>query len=531
MDGIDPWIGRLGRYPRGMRRTLKTLSNLTISQRMSLGFGFLLAIIAGSSLAVYVEVGQVRRNFASVADDEYPTVQRLLDIQVRVKDMVALTYEYFIADAGQGRTQLALAIASDSRANDREINEFAATGGPSDAETAALRRLRSSQANFNATRNGLIKRADAVKTFDGLVNVTADARRTFNPAAAAYLRDVAALVARSKQSVDATARWTAAQITWMRDCVGLGLVLALSTGGAAAYFLARSVRVGLRQVSQALSETSTSVLSAASQVSSTSQALAESSSRQAAAIEESSASLEEIGAMTKRNAEGAANARALADSNRSSMRRCIQDVAELVAAMNEVQAASGNIAKIIKTIDEIAFQTNLLALNAAVEAARAGEAGAGFSVVAEEVRSLAQRAAAAAQETAQDIEDSIHKSGRSTEISGRVAEGLKELAETTDRMATLAGDIAVASGEQSQGLSHVGLALVQLDEMTQANASGAQQTAGASEELNSQAAALLDNVRHLVRLAGQERSRAEPLGDDQPLERPSSLTYSRMSPG
>ena len=175
---------------------------------------------------------------------------------------------------------------------------------------------------------------------------------------------------------------------------------------------------------------------------------------------------------------------------------------EMVSAMSDIKASSDNIAKIIKTIDEIAFQTNILALNAAVEAARAGEAGAGFAVVAEEVRNLAQRAAHAARETAEKIDDSITKSARGAELSTRVSSGLEQIADKARKMNDLVGEIATSSKEQSQGLTQVGGAMTQMDRVTQANAGSAEETASAAAEMKSQSATMIENVNELIRLVG-----------------------------
>jgi methyl-accepting chemotaxis protein len=172
------------------------------------------------------------------------------------------------------------------------------------------------------------------------------------------------------------------------------------------------------------------------------------------------------------------------------------------SAMNDIKSSSDEIAKIVKTIDEIAFQTNILALNAAVEAARAGEAGAGFAVVADEVRALAQRAATAAKETAGKIETAIHKSSQGVAISEGVAQALTEIVEKARQVDSFVGEIAQASNEQSQGIGQVNNAVGQMDKVTQSNASGAEETAAAAEELNAQAAALRDSVVELQNLVG-----------------------------
>ena len=179
--------------------------------------------------------------------------------------------------------------------------------------------------------------------------------------------------------------------------------------------------------------------------------------------------------------------------------------------MDAIKTSSDDIAKIIKTIDEIAFQTNLLALNAAVEAARAGESGAGFAVVADEVRSLAQRAAAAAKETATKIEDSVQKSAHGVAISGKVAQSLQEIVGKARQVDELAGEVASASKEQTQGITQINTAVSQMDKVTQSNAANAEESAAAAEELNAQAESMKDAVNELLRLVdGGGRQRGTP---------------------
>jgi methyl-accepting chemotaxis protein len=166
--------------------------------------------------------------------------------------------------------------------------------------------------------------------------------------------------------------------------------------------------------------------------------------------------------------------------------------------MHASVAAAGNITKIIKSIDEIAFQTNLLALNAAVEAARAGEAGAGFAVVADEVRSLAHRSAAAARETADKIEDAASKSARSAELADRVGASLQRVLENTRTVDALVSRITDASVEQAAGLEQAVSSMERIDRLTQANASSAQQTAASAHELNEEAGQLRRELRAVL---------------------------------
>jgi methyl-accepting chemotaxis protein len=283
--------------------------------------------------------------------------------------------------------------------------------------------------------------------------------------------------------------------------VGASLLLAVVIGWA----IIRGTNQILKRVAGSLNDGALQVVAAAGQVSASSQNLAEGSSEQASSLEETGASLEEMSSMTKRNSENASKANELAKHARSAADRGVGDMESMASAMNAIKGSSDDIAKIIKTIDEIAFQTNILALNAAVEAARAGEAGMGFAVVADEVRNLAQRCAQAAKETASKIEDAIAKSGQGVEITTKVAQALNEIVQKVRQVDELVTDVATASREQSDGITQINNAVGQMDKVTQSNAATAEESAAAAEELNAQAEAMKHSVADLLRLVGGEK--------------------------
>jgi len=281
----------------------------------------------------------------------------------------------------------------------------------------------------------------------------------------------------------------------------LVIVMALLSLITGIIFAIRLVKP-INRVVVGISESSGQVSSASSQISSSSQQLAEGASEQAASLEETSASLEEISSMTKQNADNANQARAMMTEAKGVVEKANHQMTRLTDAIGQITQSSEETAKIVKTIDEIAFQTNLLALNAAVEAARAGEAGAGFAVVADEVRNLALRAAEAAKDTSSLIEKTIKAVRNGNEITIATQSAFRANAEISGKIGQLVDEIATASEEQAHGISQVSTAVAEMDRVTQQTAASAEESASAAEGLNAQALQMRVYVGELAAVVG-----------------------------
>ncbi|MGE5664223.1 MAG: methyl-accepting chemotaxis protein [Deltaproteobacteria bacterium] len=292
---------------------------------------------------------------------------------------------------------------------------------------------------------------------------------------------------------------------------GVGGALVLGIG------LSSVISRDLKVVVASLSENSEQILSTAMSLSSSARVLAEGAAEGASSLEETSAAMEEVSAMVTQNSENSAESKTLADKVGESVERANASMGATLVSMKEISATSVETGKIIKTIDEIAFQTNLLALNAAVEAARAGEAGAGFAVVAEEVRSLAQRVTGAARNTSDLIEESVRKINGGTTLMEKTHKDFLVVESAVKSMTQLAAEISVSSKEQARGIAEVGRAITQVDQVTQRTAANADEIAKSAQELNGQSNSMEMSVSRILKMVqGVESSRAgqDPAADE-----------------
>ncbi|MFA6243042.1 MAG: methyl-accepting chemotaxis protein [Candidatus Hydrogenedentales bacterium] len=305
--------------------------------------------------------------------------------------------------------------------------------------------------------------------------------------------------------VDVNRRKSDAEVqntAWLKTASLVAMILGVVTALLLGLLISRSINKALSRIAASIGTGADQTASAAGQVAQSSQSMAEGVSEQASSLEETSASLEEMTSMTRQNADNATQAMGMMNTAREIVEGMAQGTDEMMKAISEIKVSADQTAKIVKTIDEIAFQTNLLALNAAVEAARAGDAGKGFAVVAEEVRNLAQRSAEAAKNTAAMIEGSVKNAERGVQVTERVAESVQQTVASSGKVSQLVTEIAAASKEQAQGIDQINTAVAQMDKVTQANAANAEESASASEELSAQASEMNRMVGELLAMVG-----------------------------
>jgi methyl-accepting chemotaxis protein len=250
--------------------------------------------------------------------------------------------------------------------------------------------------------------------------------------------------------------------------------------------IVREIVASMEKITKELEESSHEISAASSQLDAASQKLAEGTTEQAASIQETSSTLEETSSMVQQNRDNTQQAAVLAKQSKEYATKSNAEMQNMLTAMEDLKKSSAEISKIIKVIDEIAFQTNILSLNAAVEAARAGDAGKGFAVVAEEVRSLAQRSAQAAKDTAVIIDSNITMSDHGAKLAKEVQQSVSDIDEQSRKVSELLDEISVATDEQSQGVAQINKAISQMEMVLASNAQSAEESAAASKALYGQ---------------------------------------------
>ena len=268
------------------------------------------------------------------------------------------------------------------------------------------------------------------------------------------------------------------------------------------FFLYRAIMTPVNRVIEGLTKSAEQVSLVSGQVSSSSHSLAAGSSEQAASSEDISSSLEEVSSKAIKNADHAKHADNYMTGLKQTVEFANSSMSELSDSMNDIFRVTGETSELVRTIDEIAFQTNLLALNAAIEAARAGEAGAGFSVVAEEVRNLSISAAKVAKNTSELIDDIIRKIKNGSELVSGTGESFAKVAENSVRAAVLIGEIATASDDQANHVEQVNRAVTEIDKVIQKNAANAEEAASATGKMNAQSEHMKGFVKELAVLVG-----------------------------
>jgi len=473
-------------------------NEITIGKKLMVGFGGMLAMVVGLAYSSLASISSLNRELDTALNRTARKTELAVLIEASNADLRAgqrgvLLYSVLKQPALVEQSQAAFLSHSE------QIEKLAQEYRPliaSEAGRRAIETIQTQVAAWQPLFRQLVELSAAGRfnEVSAVADQTAAIADEIQKASETLQQNQKKHLAESAKAAAATsfqARWTA--FAFLAACVVLGVGVV---------WLVRHITATLRELAVEMADGAEQVASAAGQVSASSKSLAEGSSNQAASIQETSASSEEINSMARQNAANSKTAAENMVETATRVGEANRNLAQMVTSMNEINASSDKISKIIKVIDEIAFQTNILALNAAVEAARAGEAGMGFAVVADEVRNLAQRCAQAAKDTAGLIEESIAKSNDGKAKLRQVAAAVQSITEVASKVKTLVDEVNLGSQEQARGIEQVSKAILQMEKVTQTTAAHAEESASASEELSAESDTLHAIVRRLNRMVG-----------------------------
>jgi methyl-accepting chemotaxis protein len=482
------------------------MKNWTIGKRITFGFTSVVLIAVALGLFAYRQLSAIDADARAIVGDALPGVFMIGQVESLAWQNQVAIFRHIISDSTDEMARIDLEIAAVAKAIDQTLTNYEKTITRA-RDRELFGRIKAAFPPFRQARE-LVRQLSRERKTKEAFDL---AKKELQPAYDQLIAAIDAGVTFNKESGDEFAQAIQGSIRRATTGIWMGQGLAFLVGAGIAVTIIRGTNKVLGALARSLSANAEQTASAAGQVSSSSQSLAEGASESAASLEETSSSLEEMSSMIQRNADSAQQCNVLMAEAKEVVDTMGKATTEMSHAIAQIKASSDETAKIVRSIDEIAFQTNILALNAAVEAARAGESGAGFAVVADEVRSLAQRCAEAARETAVKLEESVGNANRGVHVTGQVSASVQQTIINAGKVAQLVAEISSASHEQAQGITQINTAVGQMEKVTQSNAANAEEGAAASEELNAQAESMKEAVSELLRLVdGIERKTASP---------------------
>ncbi len=506
------------------------MNRMTLSTRLALGFGVVLALLAGCVLLALARVGSLAATVGDLTDARIPRLQAMSDIAYRTMDNTRITRNLLLMSDEKMRAQQAEAFEKNVQAASA-LYEFLDKELRDKDDRELLERTLQVRKVFNTYTREVVKLGAAGSIAEGTQLLYGPDYKSQGE----YIAALKAMVENQQKKVAAEGKASADMAAATRSllavlglaAVALGLAVSVvitrgllrQFGGEPSYAadvvrriadgdLASEVQVRpgdstsllaamkemrdrLATMVSAVRGNADSVATASGQIAQGNTDLSSRTEEQASALQQTAASMKQLAETVRQNAASAQQGNELAAAASQVATRGGEVVGEVVDTMKGIHASSREIADIIGVIDGIAFQTNILALNAAVEAARAGEQGRGFAVVAGEVRTLAQRSAEAAKEIKTLIGASVERVEQGNALVDQAGATMREVVESIARVTTLMGDISTASREQSAGVVQVGEAVTQMDQATQQNAALVEQSAAAADSLKSQAQQLV----------------------------------------
>jgi|GEM_PF-1576812 methyl-accepting chemotaxis protein len=469
---------------------------MTLKKRMVIGFAIPLSLIVLGGIINFVLVDGIRGTMNTYIERDLPQVEALQDLATKSYSFRMPVLVFVRTPEPAQRQRLAKEIESKKALAYEAYSNFEASIATEEGRKY-LNRLTTIWDKWNA----IVDNIYAVSESGDFEQAHTMQLTQCEPTFAEYeklLNESLSYYNDLKNNANTSVLAQLSSATLSINSLSTVLVLAVLAVAILVYLsISRQIKKLLTQIKGNAKQTSNS----SSQLAATSQSLAEGASEQAATVEETSASLEEISSMIQNNRDNTVEANKLGTKTTSLVKDANEQMVHLIKSMDAISASSDETQKIIKTIEEIAFQTNLLALNAAVEAARAGEAGAGFAVVAEEVRNLALRASDAAKETAKMIDESSTSIEEGKIQATSVNKAFLQVQEIADKISHIIEEVAAGSIEQSQGIDQLNKAVQEIDKVVQHNAATAEESSASADELSGQSHnlnALLDEFAQFM---------------------------------
>jgi methyl-accepting chemotaxis protein len=479
------------------------MKSTSIRQRIGFGFAAITLIaLAFGSFAVF-RLSMIRADTDRILQNTLPAMARAGDLAIKVQSLgdksSVLFLKAILSPSDDLRADFALQIQTNLTVTEKLAGDF--EHELSSAEEKSV--FAGFQAAFQSYR----------KIFTDGLQLCSDGKNQaamelkegkLEPALAALLQNVNALAAASQNLGEQSGKKIQSTVALTQAAVWSGLAGLFLAAIVISFVIILTTAKTLKEVTSSLEEVAGGILHAGDQVADSSEAVAHNAGEQAASIHEVNKSLGRMIVISQSNARHSREAATIARETCAAAETGSKNMTELHSAVQEINASSDDIGKIVKTIDEIAFQTNLLALNAAVEAARAGEAGLGFAVVADEVRNLAQRCAHAAKETSNRIDGSRARAARGAELGQRLKENFMGILANARKADRLDEAVCLVSQEQAQGVTEIERLVNRLAEVTEANAASAEQSASTAQDLSGRTAQLNSAIGNLSRLVGGE---------------------------